>query len=453
MALDISKDEGDHTSSRGVAPNRLNPLQRKAIILVSLGEFIDGYDLLVMGAAILYLKPQFHLSPSEVGWVGAAAYFGAALGLLVFGKLADKLGRRTIFMFNLIFFVVAAILSAFITNIPELFATRFLIGLGVGGDIPTSMSYIAEISPKEKRARLLGGLPQITWILGAAVSTVVGVVLINIVGAQAWRWMFGLAAIPALFVLIGRQSLPESPRWLALHGESEKAQGVLNRFGMKDVLSTFDVSQSRFVEIFSKAYRQRTLVVSTVNFFDCISVAISTLSVPFILRYVGLLSVDRSLLFSGLVWMADLVGALINFWLADRFRRRRIAMVTMSAMGLSGVAMGVFGTHNAAALIICTMAFGFFHWLGSAQCVWAWGSELFPTRIRSAAQGFGNAWCRIAIGLNIFIVPLGIKYIGFSTTIIALSIPPLLNAVIARVTRTLETEGVDLEALGSVSGH
>ena len=428
------------------ATTHLSYLQKKAVFLASLGEFIDGYDLLVMGAALLYLTPRFHLSAGQIGALGAAAYIGAAVGLLIFGNMADKLGRRTIFMFNLVFFVVFALLSAFITSTWELFITRFFVGLGVGADIPTSMSYIAEVSPPAQRGRLLGALPQITWIVGAAVATFLGIVMNKFFGPTAWRWMFGVAAIPALLVLLGRRSLPESPRWLQFKGRDDEAHAVLQQFGLSDpVVEVGD--RANFWEIFSRPYRTRTLVVATINGLDCLSVAIATLSVPFILRYVGLMSVENSLIFSGLAWGADLVGAVLNYWLIDRFPRRAVAMATMIPMGLSGIGIALFGVHDPTVLIMFVFLFGFFHWLGSAQCVWAWGSELFPTRIRGSAQGFGNAICRLAIGANIFIIPLGLTTIGFPTTVFLLSLPPLINGAIAYGYRPLETKGYELENL------
>ena len=130
---------------------KLSPRQRKAALLVAFGEFIDGYDLLVMGAAVIFIRPQFGLSPSEVGLLGASTFLGAMLGLLIFGDMSDRLGRRAIFIANLFFFVVFAILSAFVTTTTQLFIVRFLVGVGVGMDIPTSTAYLAEIAPRRER--------------------------------------------------------------------------------------------------------------------------------------------------------------------------------------------------------------------------------------------------------------------------------------------------------------
>ena len=214
----------------------MTPLQRKAAWLVSLGEYIDGYDMLVMGTALVFLRPAFGLSPAQVGALGASTYLGAMIGLLVFGDMSDRLGRRAIFVANLIFFVVFSIASAFINSVPQLFAARFLVGVGVGMDIPTSMAYLTEITPANRRGAVIGALTQITWILGAMTSTIIALPLSMYFGNDTWRWMFGLAALPALLILLGRRLLPELPHWLMNQGRVEESKAALRAFGMPDDL-------------------------------------------------------------------------------------------------------------------------------------------------------------------------------------------------------------------------
>ena len=156
----------------------LSPRQRYAAGLIAFGEFIDGYDLLVMGAAVILLRKQFGLTPQEVGLLAASTFMGAIVGLLVFGDLSDRVGRRSIFVINLVFFVVFAIGSALVTNVTWLFIMRILVGVGVGMDIPTSTAYLAEIAPSKQRGAVLGSLLNTMWILGAMTSTLLAIPLV-----------------------------------------------------------------------------------------------------------------------------------------------------------------------------------------------------------------------------------------------------------------------------------
>ena len=238
----------------------LSPRQRYAAVLVAFGEFIDGYDLIVMGAALILLRPQFHLSPAETGALGASTFLGAMLGLLVFGDMSDRWGERAIFVANLLFFVVFSILSAFVNSVPQLFVARFLVGVGVGMDIPTSAAYLAEIAPRRRRGIIAGSLLNLMWIFGAMVSNLIALPLMAWTGPAAWRWMFGLAAVPAALVLLARQALPESPRWLLSHGRTEEAQQALRSFGVTTdtaTLSRLSTRAGSYGELFRPPFRPR----------------------------------------------------------------------------------------------------------------------------------------------------------------------------------------------------
>ena len=293
----------------------LSPRQRYAAILIASGEFIDGYDLIVMGAALILLRPQFGLSPQQTGALGASTFLGAMLGLLVFGDMSDRWGRRAIFVANLLFCVVFSIVSAFVQSVPQLFIARFLVGIGVGMDIPTSAAYLAEIAPRRQRGIISGSLLNIMWILGAMASNLIALPLLSLAGADAWRWMFGLAAIPAALVLLGRQILPESPRWLAAHGRIEEARQALGSFGIEaDAagLARLTTQRGSYRELFRQPYRSRALLVALIFFLNCVAGPLSTIAAPFVLRTVGALSNEATLLFSSLVWCTSLAGVLLG---------------------------------------------------------------------------------------------------------------------------------------------
>ena len=428
----------------------LSPAQRYAAILVALGEFIDGYDLLVIGGALIFLRPHFNLTPSQVGALGASGFLGAMVGMLIFGDMSDRLGRRAIFVANLIFFVVFSILSAFIQTVPELFIVRFLVGVGVGMDVPTSAAYLAEIAPRKHRGVIAGSLLNITWILGATTSTLIALPLIYLVGNDAWRWMFGLAAVPALLVLLGRQGLPESPRWLIAHGRYEEARAAFARFGVETDIATLTASGTRrgsYGELFGPRWGKRVWLVAAVFFLNCVSGPLSTIAAPYVLRTVGALSMEASLGFAALVWIVGLAGVLTGLLLIDRLGRRPLLLLAAIPEGLAALFMAFAGPSHPPMLIAGYFLFSFCSWLGPAVLTWVWSSELFPTHLRGRSQGFCNATCRLAIAINIFLIPVGVAAIGFTASIVILSIPLFGLAALVASQPMFDSQNQSLEAL------
>src|SRR5262249_56374201 len=137
---------------------RMRRSRRRALVAIGLGEFVDAYDLIVISGALLVLRPQFGLSKGEIGWLGAAAFFGSAVGALFFGDLVDRVGRRRVFVLNLVAFVGLALLSAVVTEVWMLFVVRGLIGIAIGADIAASISFLAELSPRGSRGGWTGAM-------------------------------------------------------------------------------------------------------------------------------------------------------------------------------------------------------------------------------------------------------------------------------------------------------
>lgn len=205
----------------------MNRFIRRLTFLSAMGLFLDGYDLTIISVALLFVKSQFQPSPYMVGLVGSAAVVGMLLGSLIFGNLTDRFGRRTMYLLDLLFFVVFSILAACSQNMVELILFRFLLGIGLGADYPISSTLTAEFAPTRKR-----GVLMVTtigfWTVGAIVSYLVSLLLLQ-TGPDAWRFMLASGAIPALLVMWGRRTIPESPRWLIAKGETAKGMAVADQ--------------------------------------------------------------------------------------------------------------------------------------------------------------------------------------------------------------------------------
>jgi putative MFS transporter len=426
---------------------RLSPRQRYAAVLVAFGEFIDGYDLLVMGAALIFIRSRFGLSPGEVGLLGASTFLGAIVGLLVFGDLSDRFGRRAIFVINLAFFVVFALTSAFVDNVWELFAARILVGVGVGMDIPTSTAYLAEIAPRNQRGAVLGSLLNVMWVLGAMTSTLLALPLMALFGDDAWRWMFGLGAVPAFLVLLARRGLPESPRWLISRGRNEEAAAALAQFGIEGAVAPRPEGRGSYGELLRPPWRGRVAWVSLVFFLNCFAGSISTIATPLVFKTVGAFSNTATLLASASVWITALAGTAVSAVLVDRIGRRTLALISTIPFGLTALALALFGQAHPVVLVGGFYLLSFSVWMGIGVLVWVWGSELFPTRLRGRSQGVCNGWCRLAIASNIFVAPIALSTVGFSVYVGLLALPMFAIAIIVWRVDLFETTGLELEAL------
>ncbi|MSV45964.1 MAG: MFS transporter, partial [Actinobacteria bacterium] len=207
---------------------------RRFWLLAGLGILLDGFDFFIIGVVNPLLKQQYDLSAATLGFVSAAAIVGAIFGAGLLGPLADKIGRRRIFIFDLWLFVIFSVACALSPSIGFLIFFRFMVGVAIGLDYPIAASYLAEILPKKARGRWLVGafsLQAVGILLAAVVGLVILLVVANHAGANAtdaqinvaWRLMLGFGAIPALVIIFVRRNTPESPRWLAQNGREDEA--------------------------------------------------------------------------------------------------------------------------------------------------------------------------------------------------------------------------------------
>ncbi|HET6869044.1 MAG TPA: MFS transporter [Solirubrobacteraceae bacterium] len=413
---------------------RMTRPRRRALLAIGLGEFVDAYDLIVISGALLVLKPHFHLSAGELGWLSAAAFFGSAVGALFFGDLTDRIGRRRVFVLNLVAFVGLALVSAVVTEVWMLFVVRVLIGVAIGADIVASISFLAELSPKGSRGGWTGAMPQVTWSLGAICSVLVGAGLYALVGAESWRLMFALGAVPAVAVLQLRRSLPDSPRWLLSQGRIDDAVGVFEQFGVRVLdrsrLVNTTVPGAPVVGMRARvrdwlapygrlfAGPRRAAVVFSILMIGLIplnGIAQSVLG-PYVLNEFGHLSKVGSLLGGSVIWIGAVVGSCLAWVGIDRIGRMWSAVAALIGFVVVYVlwATVAYGTTW---LIPLFCALGVVTWWGAAA-LWPLPSELAPTAVRGHAQGLGSGLQRFSIGINVLFIPHMLVWVGFRTTLI-----------------------------------
>ncbi len=196
-----------------------------AVGIASLGGLVFGYDFAVISGAILFIKKQFSLSPTVEEIVVTAVVLGALVGAAAGGPLTDRFGRRTVLILSAVIFALGALATALAPTVTWLILGRLIVGVAVGTVTIATPLYISEVSPQNARGRLVS-------FYGLVIT--IGILLAYLVdyafsAFHAWRWMFGLGAIPAALLGIGMVYLPETPRWLASHGLVDRARNALRR--------------------------------------------------------------------------------------------------------------------------------------------------------------------------------------------------------------------------------
>ncbi|WP_241832652.1 MFS transporter [Amycolatopsis sp. CB00013] len=430
-----------------MSPGRARFVRNWTGRLVAFGEFIDGYDLLVIGAAVLFLKPSFHLTASQVGLVTAAAFVGTALGLVVFGDLSDRFGRRVIFMINLAVFVVASLAAAFVQDVWQLVAARFVLGVAVGMDIPTSHAFLTEIAPKSRRGRIAGSLPNMMWLGGAVTSVLLALALQPLFGDETWRWLFGLAALPAAAVLVARQFLPESPRWLSARGRVEEARRIYDALGLEP--PKHEVSERRSYRMLVSGGAWRRLATVTAIFaIQAFGGAVATVAGPLIISSTGI-GVSNTLYFSLLGFVVGLIAVVAGAAIIDRVNRRWLGVWTCLGVFGAGLGIAFTGEHAGVGLVAFWVVYAMLTWFGPGVLSWVWSTEAFPTSLRGLGSGIAQCVTRLAIALNVFLAPMLAQKHGI-TVVAWYACAFLVSAVIVLLSPWLATTGVELEETNGV---
>ncbi len=228
----MNNSKNDLTKKTDVTADRPSKFVYVAAAISALGGMLFGYDTGVISGAILFISKDFSLSSFQVEVVVSCVLVGALIGAISGGVLADQFGRRRVIIATATLFVGGAIVTALSPTFTLLIAGRIIVGVAIGVASFTTPLYISEVSPVKIRGRLVS-INQVALTSGIVISYLVDYALVDI---QGWRWMFGLAAVPAAILAIGMFWLPESPRWLVSRNLIDSARTVLERIrGTRDI--------------------------------------------------------------------------------------------------------------------------------------------------------------------------------------------------------------------------
>jgi MFS transporter, putative metabolite transport protein len=385
------------------------------------GQFIDGYILGVVAIALVLMPASFGLTPVWKGLIGSSALIGTFVGSIIFGWLADHIGRKHLYTTDLSIFLAGSIAQFFVVNPWQLFAVRLVVGIAIGVDYAVGPTYLAEFVPRRSRGRLLGSLAGM-WTIGYSASLAVGVIGAHW-GHGAWRWVLASSALPAAIVLVLRIGSPESPRWLVRKGRLEEAEAVCRKYigrqvTVDDLLAEANVRPS-YRKLLSGIWLRRVIFVS---------VWWSALAWPefaiftFLPTLLTTLHIHNANLGSLIIRTLTLPAFAFGMLVMTRIGRRR--MLISSLLLVTAIFL-VLGVYSAPPVWVVVVMFGLFALvLGFVSNLeFLYPAELFPTDIRASGVGLSSAGSRIGAAAGTFLLPVllagpGLQFAMFVTALI-----------------------------------
>ncbi|WP_027859911.1 MFS transporter [Marmoricola sp. URHB0036] len=379
------------------------------LVVIGLGTvwILDGLEVTIVGSMSDALKPAstgLGMNSSQIGFAGAAYVAGACIGALFFGQLTDRFGRKKLFLVTLGVYTVATVLTAFSMNPTWYFAARFLTGTGIGGEYAAINSAIDELIPAAFRGRVDVAINGSFWV-GAAAGSLLTIPLLdpNIVNpAWGWRIAFGLGAVLAVGILIVRRNVPESPRWLFIHGREDEGEEIVRDIEqtvsdetgspLDPVEETITIRQRRSIGMVEIArtvfalYPKRTVL--------CFSLFVGQafLYNAFFFTYGDTLStffdVKQTGWYLAIFAVSNFAGALLLSPLFDRVGRVKMISGTYILSGVLLAAAGiVLGDLDAVSLTVFGAVIFFFASAG-ASAAYLTASEVFPMETRALCIAF-----------------------------------------------------------------
>lgn len=436
--------------SRNARLDRLpfNAAHRKLLLASGIGWAFDAMDvgLVSFVVAAIAADPHFNLNATEKSWVLSVGFVGMAIGAALGGYFADRVGRKTVFTATLVIFGLANAGMACSWTLTALLIARFIIGLGLGAELPVASTLVSEFSPTRHRGRMTVLLESF-WAVGWIIAAAIGAFVIPNTGDWGWRWALLIGALPLLYAVVTRAHIPESVRFLESKGREDEAEQAVRYFeqasGVAPVASpkAEPLPAIRTRELFGHQYLARTVAIWLTWFFVNFSYYGAFTWMPSLLAdQFG--SLTSSFGYTLIISLAQLPGYFLAAWLVEIWGRRRTLSVFLA---VSAVAAFAFSQAGSVAAVI---GFGM---LLSASNLGAWGvlyavtPEIYPTRLRGAASGAAAAVGRVAAIIAPLLVPWFLTLSGGNKTVafVIFAVAFVLGCIAALCLP--ERKGLDLE--------
>ena len=435
-------------------------------VVAALAGFIFGFDTVVISGANLPIKELWHTSPLFHGFfIMSMALWGTLLGSVFGGIPTEKYGRKKVLFWIGVLFAISALGSALAQDPYTFSFFRFVGGIGIGVSSVVAPTYISEISTAATRGRLVA-MYQFNIVFGILIAFLSNYFLQGIGGADDWRWMLGVLAVPAIIYLVMVMGVPESPRWLVTKkNDLVKAKNILSQIGIADAgadaeiaaiikSNQHDTSKGKASKFFSTKYKTIIWLAFFVAFFNQLSgINFILYYAPEILSRIGLGAKD-SLLNSIAIGGTNLIFTFAGLYLIDKLGRKKLLLIGSIGYIISLVMVAwCFASHASPVLLMSfLLLFIAAHAVGQGAVIWVFISEIFPNKIRATGQSFGASvhWVFAASITLVTPVFLDDKKGIFKDNpwpIFAFFAGMMVLQLIWVVTKMPETKGVTLEEL------
>ena len=452
----------------GISQAPFSPYLLWSSLVAALGGLLFGFDTAVISGTTDALTKVYSLTSGGLGFTVASALLGTIVGALIAGKPADRYGRRASLFIIALFYFISAVGTALAFDWYSFLFFRFLGGLGVGGASVISPLYIAEIAPARYRGRLVA-ITQFNIVFGILLAFFSNYVIAAMdIGDTAWRWMFGVEALPAFAFYFLLFPTPRSPRWLMTKGRVEEARSVLQKLGrnggeveaeIADIRESLDLEHHQVNEpLFRAAYRTPILLAVAIAMFNQLS-GINALMyyAPHIFSMAGA-GEGSALLQTVAVGGTNLIFTMAALLIIDHFGRRRLMLVgsigyivSLSATAWAFYTYGTdFDKTGGAIVLISLLVFIASHAFGQGAVIWVFIGEVFPNRVRARGQALGSFTHWIMAAAISWTFPMIAEYSGghafaFYAAMMVLQLLWVLFVM-------PETKGISLEALQKKMG-
>src|SRR6202451_861343 len=401
MSADSSAAAGPN-AFQALDDSKITRFQIKIMFISGMGVFTDAYDLFVIGIVVSLLKTQWTLSTGQVSWLNSATLLASAFGAIIFGRIADMLGRKRIYGYEVLILAAGAIASAFAPNYTFLLVSRIVLGIGIGGDYPVSATIMSEYSGKQSRGKMVGMVFAMQGA-GLVVGPLVASIFLGtgVSDNLTWRLLLGLGAIPGLAVFSLRRQIHETPRFaLAGGAHKEAAAAIADATGsgsgkVAPGESTAKTPHS-VADGFLELIQNRRLLVWLIGAAGCWMLLDfcyygNTISQPEIIKLANphASELHTILLQLAIVAVFAVPGYIVAILLLDRVGRKTIQMLGFAIMALMFLLIGVIpavSTTFAPFLILYGISY-FFTEFGPNMTTFIYPAELFPTEVRTTGHG------------------------------------------------------------------